>query len=287
MKIRLCLLIIICFFISACSFNSNKEENIEFYYNPFTQKIIKINSETSSHSLLNSTKNQFQFRVDGSENLYIDGNSLHNEFQLVKLTPDSIEVLHRFSKNEGVFPIGVKQGKLYFIHCFYTGNGEEEYENRCLSIFDLDSHLIKDFQETNGLIDYGTLTNDYIYYSKYIENDDIYHLMRIKDTDLNGIPEYVRSVNDDGLIIGSSIEYYFVDGENLISNNNKFKKESINYFQDNSLVQFYINKDNLLCLRITEAETNSMTEFVDVLGIRILNGRIQIRKKDEVLEYEL
>ncbi|HEM3561903.1 TPA: hypothetical protein U1B53_002097 [Streptococcus suis] len=266
---------------------SDEVENREFYYNPFNQKIIQINSETLSYNLFDSTKNQFQYRIDGSENLYVDGNSLNNEFRLIRMNLDSIEVLYRFSKNEGVFPIGVKKGKLYFIHCFYKENGEEEYENRRLSIFDLNSHLIEDFREINGLIDYGTLTNDYIYYSKYIESDDIYHLMKINYADLNGMPEYVRSLDEDGLIIGNSTEYYFVEENNLISNKNRFKKESINYFQDDSLVQFYINQDNHLCLRITETETNSITEFEDILGIRILNERIQIRKKDEVLEYEL
>ncbi|HEM4104438.1 TPA: hypothetical protein U1W46_000899, partial [Streptococcus suis] len=75
--------IFICLVLVAFS-GCNKKiiGNNEFFYNPYTQKMIKYNSELKNAELWSSTRNQFQYAV-GNENIYVDGNSYSNEFSLI------------------------------------------------------------------------------------------------------------------------------------------------------------------------------------------------------------
>ena len=111
--ICICLVLVV---FSGCS--KKNIENNEFFYNPYTQKIIKYNTELKNAELWNSTKTQFQYAI-GNGNVYVDGNSYINKFSLIKLEKSSITKIYEFPKNEGFFPIGEKNGRLYFIHSYY------------------------------------------------------------------------------------------------------------------------------------------------------------------------
>lgn len=279
--------IFICLVLVAFS-GCNKKiiGNNEFFYNPYTQKMIKYNSELKNAELWSSTRNQFQYAV-GNENIYVDGNSYSNEFSLIKLEKSSITKIYEFPKNEGFFPIGEKNGKIYFIHSYYQENGNEDYEKRKLSVFDLSTKEIQEFSNTSGLIDYGIVGEKYIYYTIYDNEKDIYSLMKIKNTDTNQIPEVIKTTLNDGLLLLENDELYYSDGNKLISNNKEYKKESVNVFYGTLLFQYYLNQDSQLCVRVTNTINNAVFVEENIIGIRIENNKVIICKMGQVVTHDL
>ena len=108
-----------------------KENNVNYIlYNPFLHQLIEYDEKTGKDILWKDKDNQFQYQVPNSDDLYIDGNSLTNNFSLIKVTGNNIESLYNFGKNEGAFPISLIDNKLYFIHTYYDSNGLEKENKR-------------------------------------------------------------------------------------------------------------------------------------------------------------
>ena len=269
----------------GCSAKDVKE-GTELFYNPYIQKFVCYNHRYQSNNLLDPTKNQFQYSVD-NEDIYVDGNSFTNEFEIVRLNDNSLSKIYAFSKNEGFFPIGKMDGKLYFIHSYYDKNGQEEREKRRLAVFDLNTEKVEDFTNVFGLIDYGAVGKDYIYYTVYNEQKDIYTLMRVKNDDTNQTPEIIKTTVQDGLVLVGGNELYYSDGNRLISEKKEYKKESINFFHHNSLIQCYINSKSQLCIRITNIRNNIVLVEENIIGIKIKNNEIIVCKLKQVETYEL
>lgn len=270
--------------LSGC--NKNVTENEEFFYNPYTQKMIKYNDKSKKIELWNPAKNQFQYII-GNKNIFVNGNSYTNDFDLIKLEKFSITKIHEFHKNEGFFPIGEKNKKIYFIHSYYNENGSEDYKKRKLAIFDLENKELKEFLNTKGLIDYGVVGDNYIYYTVYDNEKDTYSLMKIDNSETNQIPEVVKTELNDGLLLLANNELYYSDGNRLISDNKEYKKESVNFFYYDSLFQFYLNQESQLCIKVTNTINNTSFTEENIVGIRIENDKVMICKIWEVITHDL
>lgn len=259
----------------------------ELFYDPYMQKIIKYNSKTKKLFIFNSGKNQFQYRISNEEDLYIDGNSLENEFRIIQLNKNSITEIHKFKKNQGIFPIGKIGEKLYFIHSYYMENGQEKNEKRTLGVFDFKTKKIDDFLNVSGLIDYGGVNREYIYYTVYNDENDTYSLMKINNNNKYNMPELVKKYIVDGIVLVKNDKFYYSDGDNLIYKKEMYKKESVNFLEKDSLFQFYINIDGQLCIRITNLKNNNIIEEENISGIKFENNNIVICKLTGVIMYEL
>ena len=270
---------------SGCGKNV-KDTRKEIYYNPYIQKLILYSNEDKNFGMWNSTKNQFQYSVDNN-NLYIDGNSINNNFKLLELRGNSIKKLFNFPNNESFFPLGRYGDKIYLTHYFYNDDGKEKIDKRRISIYDIKTSKFTDFKKTTGLIDYGVLTMNEIYYTIYDVKKDRYSLMKIRKEGINDAPELVRSELKDGVILANENELYYSDGEKLISSKKQYKKEPVNFFHSKILYQFYVDDNEQLCIRITNTQNNNVITEVDVLGIRIMNNKVKVCKLDGVKIYDL
>lgn len=281
----ICLVLVV---FSGCSKKTigKTTVNDEFFYNPYIQKIVLYDTGLQNARLWNSSENQFQYNV-GNKNIYVDGNSSTNEFNLIKVEKSLITKIHEFPKKEGFFPIGGKDEKIYFIHSYYQENGREDYNKRKLSVFDLSTKELQEFSNSSGLIDYGVVGEKYIYYTVYDNEKDIYSLMKIKNTDINNYPEIIKTVLNDGLLLLENDELYYSDGNKLISNNKEYKKESVNVFYDALLFQYYLNQNNQLCVRATNTKNNIAFVEENIIGIRIENNKAIICKMGQVVTHDL
>lgn len=285
-RLFLALCIILVFTYVACQ-NAELKESDELFYNPYIQHIIKYNKQFKDISLLDATENQFQYQVANKSNLYIDGNSLTNGFRLIQLNKDSISEIYKFNKNEGVFPIGIIGEKLYCVHAYYKVNGEEKTEKRRVGVFDLNTKKLIDFTNTKGLVSYGGVGKDYIYYTVYHDSSNTYSLMRVKINVIDSIPEQIKDSLIDGRIIVSNDDLYYSNGNNLFCGEKKYKIESENFIEKNSLIQFYPNSYGRLCIKIINLQNNNVFEDEDICGIRFENDYLMICKLSGVISYAL
>lgn len=280
-------LLLLCI-LSGCSSENNLTKNQEVFYNPYIQKVIVYDEGSKTVSLFDNTKNQFQFKVDGCDDLFVDGNSMQNEFRIIRANQLETVELYSFNKSEGVFPVGIIGEKLYFIHSYYDKNGLEDIEKRCISVFDMDTSKIQNFSKTSGLIDYGGVNADYIYYSVYNDSDDAYTMMRVKTADINAVPEIVCESLTDGVVMVENDKLFYTDDQYIISDqDSKYKKEAVNMIYKGLLIQFYVDQEGLLCIKITNLETKKVFEENEIYGIRFEEDNLLICTATEVINYEL
>lgn len=293
-KYVLVLLITICCLLSGCQKDNNVEVHREeqrtihgdVFYNPYTQKMVVYDEESKSASLLDDTKNQFQFWIDGSDDLFLNGNSLTNEFSLVQAKKSQTVLLHTFNKGEGIFPIGIIGHKVYFIHSYYDQDGKENTQRRCISEYDLDSSIIQDYGQTSGLIDYGAVSDEYIYYTTYDEEKDLYSLLKVETTNHQAAPALLRENLTEGIVLVKDHQLFYADESLLTCDQEKYEREAVNFFYHGRLIQFHIDQDGLLCIKVTDTQTKDIFEDKDILGIRFVDGDLLICKLNGVIEYE-
>lgn len=278
---------IICFMVfilAGCSKTIGKNE--EVFYNPFIQNLVTYNNQSKEVELWDPADNQLQYPT-GEADVYVDGNSQTNEFTLMKIDKSEITELYDFPKNEGVFPIGEKDGTIYFVHSFYQEDGKEYLDKRTLSALDLNTKEVTDYTNAKGLIDYGVVGDEAIYYTVYDDDQDLYSLMKINYSDTSQSPETIKTGLQDGIVLLNGQELYYSDGKKLISDNHEFKKESVNFFYQGSLFQFYLNEEGSLSLKMTNPKDDSVYSEEDIEGIRLEDDQIKICKPGQVINHDL
>lgn len=288
-----CLIAILCL-LSGChnenSIEVHQEEHRDvhgdMFYNPYTQKMVIYDKELKAISLLDDTRNQFQFWINGSDDLFSDGNSLTDEFRIIQAKKSQMEQLYTFNTGEGVFPIGIVEDKVFFIHTFYAQDGKEDTQRRCISVFDLNTSNTQDYSQTSGLISYGAVSSENIYYTIYNDEQDSYTLMKVDATDFHATPEILRENVTDGTVLVKGNQLFYVDGTLLTCDQEKYEKESVNLFYHELLIQFYIDQSGLLCIKVTDTQTKDIFEDKDICGIRFNDGDLFICKLSGVIKYE-
>ena len=272
--------------LCGCNNADSKKSKGELFYNPYIQKLIMYDQNSKEISLFDDTSNQFQFHIDGSDDLFIDGNSISNVSRIIQLHQSQVTELYKFDKNHGIFPIGVIGEKLYFIHSIYDQNGQEETEKRCISIFNMKTSEIQNYTLTSGLISYGCVNDENIVYSVYDNNQNSYSLMSVKSSDLNAMPELICENISDGIILMEGNNLFYSDGQFLISDKDNYEIKSENLIYQKLLIQFYISSDGLLCIKVTNMETKEVFDEKDICGIRFDKGELLICGQTGVITYE-
>lgn len=278
-------LLIVCLFC-GCSKTRNSTMRGELFYNPYMQKLVVYDHISKELSLFDNTKNQFQFWVDGSDNLFINSNSVTNESCLVQVLPSKLIELYRFNKNEGIFPIGMLSDKLYFIHSFYDRSGKEEINRRCISIIDINTFEIQTYSQVNGLISYGCINDESVFYTLYDNEQKDYTVMSVKTGDITAMPNLIYQSVNDGVVMMNGEKLFYSDGRFLISDKDKYEAKSENLIYQKLLVQLFVNSEGLLCIKVTHTETKNAYEEEDICGIRFDKNSLLICSREGVITYE-
>ena len=250
-KTLLLLSIGLCLGLSACeqpnaNTNSKAIDNsqkpfTDILYDPILSRLVKYDVATGQSSPWDNSDNQVQYQFPDTDQYFIDGNSITNNFKLISTTKNTIEVLHEFDANEGVFPIAVKGDKIYVIHTYYRPDGSEYEDKRRLARYDINTKEILDFNHTSGLISKGVASDNTIYYAVYDSNKDTYDINKIAlgSNELNQKPETVKSNLANDYIYLNGNDLCITDAERIVCPNGQWKKGMASYFRDGKLIQVY------------------------------------------------
>ncbi|MDO4912369.1 MAG: hypothetical protein Q3960_02305 [Lactobacillus sp.] len=275
--------------LSACHFQ-NKTEPARYsktlYYDFHTRKLVRYNKTEQSGSFLSKNNNQFQYSVD-FKNLFIDGNSLTNNFSLITLENNKVKKLATFPKNESLIPFGKKANKIYVIHSYYEADNNEIESKRRIAVYDMKSKKISDFKNTKGLSVAGAISSENVYYTVYHNKTRDFSLFEVDRNNLASVPVLVKSgLKDDNVLVYQDHVFY-AEGKKLVSDNRSFTKKDDNFFYHNSLIQLYINDDNELSMKITNLKTNRTLVVNDFIGARIKGNMMKICLPGKVINHEL
>lgn len=290
MKRKILILVLLCvFFCIACERKNESDqneainENDTLSYNPISQKIIAMDYEKKTEkNLLNS---RFQFPLFDRRNLYIDGDTISNEYRLISLEEHSYRVLHEFNRNEGIFPFGIEGDYIYFIHTFYESK-EEDVSKRKISRFNMINKTIDDYITTGGLISYGGITKEYIYYSVYDPQSDSYNIYKVKKKRLDINPELVAEKVEEGKIITSEENYYPIQDKKVKINEKEFSFYPESFIIGKLFIQFFINEEGSVSYSVTELKSNDVYTRTGFWGMFFNENKIKFYSENGMEEYE-
>lgn len=249
----------------------------DILYNPFTQQLIKYDANTGAYDNWKPTANgggQFQYKVPNSGRLFVDGNSTNNNFSLLEIDGRDINTIHQFEENDGAFPLGLSDNKLYFIHTYNNEKGSEFEDKRRIAIYDLTTKKTTDLEQIKGLITKGNIDDGFLFYTVYDAKLGSYNLYKLPLDDIQSNPLLISQNIKSSEVLIKDGKPCVLTQENIICDNKQWKKNAINYIIDNNLVQIDTS-NSTLDLSITNMETGEINYEADnVVGLDFLGNKI-------------
>ncbi|MGX8795294.1 hypothetical protein ACR6HW_04215 [Fusibacter sp. JL298sf-3] len=271
-------------FLVGCNAIERKdveEEDYEIGYNPFVYELQKIyKSKVNTEDLIEGEQ-RFQYPIMGLENAYIDGDSIENDFGVIQLSEEGYDILYKIGKYEGMFPIGFKDGKLYFTHTYYSSENAEFTEKRRIAVLDLKTEVIEEYVYTEGLTVGGALSNGVIYFAQYIPDQDKFVAKKIEIDDFKNRPEILQEGLESDLILAEG-DQYFVEVNNKIEINGKaYDVGAENYLVKNYLMQISLTEGGDLKCSIYNIENGELELEVDqMLGLQWLDSGLKFFSRE-------
>lgn len=297
-KINLYIMVITIFIITSChNKNSNydwlpscKNNNEEIIYFKFSQKLLTYNTENYKVVQQNDTPNFFQFTFNKKSNYYTSGHSIDNGFKLLHIDNNKINVIYEAEKNEGIFPLATDGDMILFLRCFYDNSGKEIYEKRCVASFNTQENEFDKYNNITGLISFGDIIHETLYYTEYKPDSDTFSLFKINLHDFNAIPHLLETGLKKGEIYTSSDKLWKYDGEYIFNETSKFKTLNINTIDNktDNLISIGIDNQDCLYIQVTDIINNDMYIKVnDIIDYKIKNNTIYIYGNGFIKKYSL
>lgn len=283
------LLLLLLTIIASCQNNStldNKNNKAEtdslplcknddiYLYHHFEERLLTYNTNSQAITDINNRSNYYQFNF-WPHSIYSSGNVDTNQFSVISINKDKITELLKVEKDEALYPLASSGDTYFFVHYYFEeGTDKEIIEKREIcraQIYDNNISVLEAYKNIPGdKFTHGVCIGNLLYYSTFNLETDSFTISAIDWNNLNNKPYLVKSdvVAPDlyeysGELVTSDYSYIYI-------NNNRFKKNSINYIISNTLVQIGPNSNGDLSFN----------------AINILDGK-EFYKIDNIIDIKL
>lgn len=250
--------------------NWNVDNDEVLVYNHFLQKFVKYNTlqKTGVPIQPQTRTGIMQYAFNTPSVYFTSGDSSDNNFSILEYKNGLVKEVYELEdkKNLGIFPLATDGVNYFFIKTNYAMESEIEsvvvkYEN----------NRLYEYVNTKGLISYGGLIDNMLYYTSYNSSTDDYTLYALDTLDYNAKPTVIKDNLISGEIIILNEKVYCTDKESIYSDEDKFNKRSINLSdpKHNLLIQLDPSEDaSFLVLTITDSKSKEIILSTDnVIGI--------------------
>lgn len=250
-------------------------------YDKYDQRIITYDIDQHKVIQKNDTLNYLQFEFnDLTSDIYTTGHSIENDYKIIKLGKDKIDILYEADQMEALFPLAYRDPEyMIFLKCTYQDNGAELYGDRVVCRFNEKTKTLSEIAETKGMrVTNGAIVGDMLYLTEYDAGTDRYALYMLSMSGnekpillLDNLAAGEIYSNNDALWISDASKIYCYEDDAVC-----FPKKILNYFYSNALVQIDISANGSLELIVTNVETKKLEADTEgVIDVRIFDGKIK------------
>lgn len=250
-------------------------------YDKYDQRIITYDIDQHKVIQKNNTLNYLQFEFnDLTSDIYTTGHSIENDYKIIKLGKDKIDILYEADQMEALFPLAYRDPEyMIFLKCTYQDNGAELYGDRVVCRFNEKTKTLSEIAETKGMrVTNGAIVGDMLYFTEYDAGTDRYALYMLSMSGnekpillLDNLAAGEIYSNNDALWISDASKIYCYEDDAVC-----FPKKILNYFYSNALVQIDISANGSLELIVTNVETKKLEADIEgVIDVRIFDGKIK------------
>lgn len=261
-KILVLALIFVLFLFSGCRINPDSSpkhnDNTIVLYDADAQHFIIYNTTKKLGNLENAGTNLFQYEFPEKTNIYTTGDSIKNNFKIVKIISGKIKVLYKVNKNQALIPLTTNGSRYYFVHAFYDSKGKEISNTRRIALFNFHKKTLSDFPKSSGLISKGTLIDNELYYTIYNKSKDNYELFKVNTSKVSNIPRFLKSGLRDPEILSNHLGLWINNGKKIYNGNKIFFAKDYNYIHNDFLIQLKVSQDATKQILITNVKNNKI-----------------------------
>ncbi|MCI8967236.1 MAG: hypothetical protein HFH75_06595 [Lachnospiraceae bacterium] len=250
-------------------------------YDKYDQRIITYDIDQHKVIQKNNTLNYLQFEFnDLTSDIYTTGHSIENDYKIIKLGKDKIDILYEADQMEALFPLAYRDPEyMIFLKCTYQDNGAELYGDRVVCRFNEKTKTLSEIAETKGMrVTNGAIVGDMLYFTEYDAGTDRYILYMLSMSGnekpillLDNLAAGEIYSNNDALWISDASKIYCYGNDAVC-----FPKKILNYFYSDNLLQIDISANGSLELIVTNVETKKLEADIEgVIDVRIFDGKIK------------
>ena len=250
-------------------------------YDKYDQRIITYDIDQHKVIQKNNTLNYLQFEFnDLTSDIYTTGHSIENDYKIIKLGKDKIDILYEADQMEALFPLAYRDPEyMIFLKCTYQDNGAELYGDRVVCRFNEKTKTLSEIAETKGMrVTNGAIVGDMLYFTEYDAGTDRYVLYMLSMSGnekpillLDNLAAGEIYSNNDALWISDASKIYCYGNDAVC-----FPKKILNYFYSDNLLQIDISANGSLELIVTNVETKKLEADIEgVIDVRIFDGKIK------------
>ena len=250
--------LVVLFFLTGCAKVSSEKyqndyKNIEIknekeflLYNVVREQLGIYHEDSCEWEPLYREKNTFQYVFDNDSDYVVSGNSVDNEFVLLKLSDDRKKLVKMFELNDNekcFFPLAKNDDEWYYV--MYAGNEDAKTDRRIIRF--TNEYDIEEILQSDKMITSGTMVGNKLYYSAYDKKSDQYHLYWI-DPERDRTEVDMKKETGERTVFQYNNEICLSDSDYIYIGKKKIPLKYINYVKEDYMIQFYANKaDDMVC----------------------------------------
>jgi hypothetical protein len=264
-------------------------DNQIMLFNRFYQRMVKYDLTEKKTIWSEYRDNLYQYEFTTENNIYTIGHSYENNFKIIDMNDHGTTTLLKLGGEEAIFPLATDNEVYYFVHCYHDKKGVEFKDKRRIAMFDMESKKLKDIETTGGLILYGTILGDKLYYTVYDEDNELYDLFELEYNSLTASPKKIKSGINGGKVYNDGEELWIVHNEYLVSQNNgrEIKAASLNYFINDAIVQIDMSENCIVILQIIDKVTGDVKYEKDgIYDFKVMGNKMTVYGEGFIDEVE-
>ncbi|MFE3574037.1 hypothetical protein [Lysinibacillus sp. NPDC059133] len=247
-------------------------------YNQHTYKFIRYWKDI---------ENEFQYNFKEYSDILTSGNSITNNFSIIRYTETGVKTLLKLPTNEALFPLTFdNKDNMYFCRIYY--NDDKTEKKRVISKYSKKDNQLDDLAIDVGKLMDVSVIGKKIFFTSYNEKEQKYELYESSLTGKNEI-KMIESNLEDSDIYNINEELYLKSAEGkLVSQVKEYPSGEITVAYKDWLLFLDVNENNSQDLRIYSIDSEKYIYKTENLNGYNLNGyRLTIFKDDSTKKVDL
>ncbi|MFJ8461992.1 hypothetical protein ACIQ57_23225 [Lysinibacillus xylanilyticus] len=249
------------------------ENTKELYVLEYWEQKLKVYNQ-DTHKFIrywNDTENEFQYNFKEYSDVLTSGNSITNNFSIIRYTETGVKTLLKLPANEALFPLTIDdKDNMYFCRIYY--NDDKTEKKRVISKYSEKNNQLDDLAiDVSKLMDVSVI-GEKLFFTSYDEKEQKYELYESSLTGKNEI-ELIENNLEGSEIYNINGELYLKSSEGkLVSKVNEYPSGEITIAYKDWLLFLDVKENSSQNLRIYSIGSKKYIYTTENLNGYHLNG---------------
>jgi hypothetical protein len=244
-------------------------------YNRFTQRLLAYDRKTFAVTQESDAPNYIQYSFPVVSEYFTAGDSIGDDFSVLRVRDNEIETVVEMPPNTGIFPLAT-DGRRYLYTMSEYANGAET--SRVIVSLDPDG-TVHPYANATGLTDSGAIIGTTLHFTVFDEQKKKYDLKSLDLRDHEARPRSEASGLPDGGLFVHERKLFRSTGTAIVNGAEAYDCAQYCYFLDGAgvLVRVYVSKAAGLALQVVDTTSKKVLDSrADIIDFAVADGELTV-----------